>query len=163
MLFHHLYLFQAAFSCHPLKFGLIRACNKDCMQGSGEGWGALCSNPKLEMFAEAGRAGRRGVSGRRGLSMLLADCWGSWRWRGAGRGGGVCWGRGLPPLPDPDGRGGGGARQEAKGVSGAGHVLPRGRSRRWRTPRGRRGVSEAWPTDQAPPLESCCELPSSVA
>ena len=53
MLFHHLYLFQAAFSCHPLKFGLIRACNKDCMQGSGEGWGALCSNPKLEMFAEA--------------------------------------------------------------------------------------------------------------
>ena len=102
--------------------------------------GERCEVTQSLRFAEAGLARRRGVSGRRGLSMLLGDCWGSWSWRGAGRGGGVCWGRGLPTLPYPDGQG------EAKGVSGAGHVLPRGRSRRWRTPReGGGGVSEAWP------------------
>lgn len=83
---------------------------------------------------------------------------------GAGRGEeeGCARGRGLPARTLTDG-GESGARPEAEGVSEAGLVLPRGRSRQRSRPQGgRRGVPEAWPTGQAPPPESCAELHSSA-
>ena len=82
---------------------------------------------------EAARAARRGVSGRRGPSVLLGDVGEAGVREGRGEAeacaGGVAF-RPTPTLTDVEG----GARQEAKGVSGAGHVFPRGRSRRWRAP-----------------------------
>lgn len=138
MLFHHLYLFPGCSLCHPLKFGLIRACNKDCM-GSGEGWERCAVTQSLRCFQEAGGLGEGACLG----GVAFPCCLRTVGEAGVGEGGARrrrVLGAWPPTAPDPDGRGGGG-EEEAKGVSGAGHVLPRGRSRRWRTPRGRRGVS----------------------